>query len=311
MKNTLFLIGMFLYSVPAVSSDSLMLQGKDLWGIQIPSVGYSDVTTPFPSLVSDTTININSGMTAVIPDTTILSEMPYFKYEPLMLDGGISFRVEDRTFAVKMGFLKGQYDDYVKTYKPKLVVFASDVTEFINGDDNHLFIQTMDIISGNSHEYSMSLNPLDNNSKRVEFGYSSGRITVFLMGQEELIAQWDLNELLKAWAKAAEKNVLQYNGKRIYAVPQVINDYMHDVDRFGYVLSEGSPLYHTTGLPLDFMEVCRHPKYQDLFSYKPVGYSIPLGIALEKRPEGGWLVRGIDSDELSAALDDEAADTSR
>jgi hypothetical protein len=243
----------------------------------------------------------------IIPDPTI----PEYPYEDLCFGGALTFSAGGRDFSVKLGFEKGHYDDYVKTYKPKRVIFTGYILH--NAERPHDCMPiTMDILDKVNGEYA---DEYTFEKEKMIFSAVGGNLSVTLKnkvdGSSSEVAYFSYADMLNAWKKHAEKFAVNYNGKKLYVIPQ---GYVHDDARgipFGFILSEGNPLYYATGLPLDYVELLRAQPWDGTVSYKPVGYSIPLGIALEKRPGNGWGIRDITSEEIYAALNDEAMDTAQ
>lgn len=253
------------------------------------------------------------GSPAVENSETIISDptVPEYPYENLCFGGALSFSAGGRDFSVKLGFEKGHYDDYVKTYKPKRVIFYGYITH--NAERPHDCEPiTLDILDKDNGQY------VDEDTfeqEKMIFNAAGGNLSVTLKnkvdGSSSEVANFSYADILNAWKKYADKFAVNHNGKKLFVIPQ---GYVHDDARgvpFGFILSEGSPLYHATGLPVDYVELLRAQPWNGTVSYKPVGYSIPLTIALEKRPEGGWKLREMDPTELTEALDQEDAETER
>jgi len=234
----------------------------------------------------------------------------------LYLNGGMSFEYKGEVISFKAGFKKGYYDSYVQNYKPVPVLIVTKVTDIVKSSGSIAgFGKTMDILRRDASEPSDTL-PVGEYPDVLEF-YCTGKDLLInlknLQTQEkEWLATVSVKDLYRAWTDNAGSYSMQYNDKKIFVVPQQFKDpVQYDTWHFGFVLSEASPFYHTTGLPLDFVELYRYDRNAETYEFKPVAYSIPLGVAFEKKPEGGWNIRDIKDDELSAALDDEALDTLR
>lgn len=313
MKPLLSFICVALFAFHSYAADFLAVPGNALWGEQVQSPDIPDIPTSVP--VSAEFFASNTLKSDAVLKDPIIQDFPNYPYGDIFYHGGLSFKLEGRAYSLKLGFRRGHYDDYVKTYKTKRVLFFSEVTDFIAGDWPDISSQLLDIIDGDKHG-ALSFSPVSTGAaEKFKFIYSAGCILIYLYnektGEETYLVDLTVRDLAKAWANDAERYAFTYDGRKIYAVPQLISDYSKDAEEFGYVLSENAPFHYTTALPLDFMALVRRKYSEDLFSYKPVGYSIPLGIAFEKRQENGWTLREIHPGELHDALNDEAGDTAR
>lgn len=214
-----------------------------------------------------------------------------------------------------MGFKKGHYETYVKNYKTKPVLIVSEVTDIVKSSASYANSSGVlfDICGEGERKRMYSVA-----GDSLEFACYGTSVEVSVVDEitqkRELFLQLAISDIRQKWAENAERYAMPSKGKTIYMIQQNFSDPKDMLNEvFGFVLSESSPFYHTTGLPLDFMELYRYDWSTEMYKYKPVAYSIPLGIALEKSEQGShtWDMREMRDDELSDALDDEALDTSR
>ena len=235
--------------------------------------------------------------------------------------GGVSFEYKGSTISVKMGFKKGHYEPYVKNYKTEPVLIVAEMMYFVQSShtDDVRFPAVMDIF-GSEKNIATYLFWKDGRYQNLEFTNDGSDVYVYGLDEtgnkREYLLMLDLPLLLQAWAENAKRYAMPYNDKTIYAVQQLLPRMPDGTtglkDVFGWVLSKSSPLYHTTGLPLDFVELYHKKWDTSIYEYKPIAYSIPLGIALVKSEvEVSWNMRDITPEEISDALDDEAMDTAK
>ena len=232
----------------------------------------------------------------------------------LYIDGALIFKFEEVKYAVKMGYRKGRYSEYEKNYKAKQVFIVSEISNYLNGDDKQVFPTTLDIIDG---ENNIGEYPIAHPDSTLVFEHISNELRVYHLvnpktGFKKLIKTFLLKDIRQAWTENAERYTIQQNERKIYLIPQGVDkriDWKMEIV-MGFVLSEGAPYYHTTGLPLDFVELLRYDDSIEGFSYKPVAYSLPMNFAFEKKQAGNWNVRDIVSSELDDVLNDEAQDIS-
>lgn len=256
-------------------------------------------------------LSASDGIKTGISLNTDISEPSVYDME-LYVKGGLLFKVKDRTFVLKIGFEKGQYDSLVQGYKPRCLLLLTDLTGFLSGDSDLISAIPLHIVENN---HSSSDEVWMSEYKRMKLKRISQEMHISVVdkktGNEEPVTIITLPELAQAWARNAENFSMPYNGRKIYAVPQWLPDVVFG-EPFGYVLSEETPLSPNTGLPLDFVTLSRWDgSAVKNRVYKPVGYSIPLCMALEKLPQGGWELREMESSELTDALDQENEETER
>lgn len=251
------------------------------------------------------------------------SAWPLYTDSELYFYGGVSFEYKGSTISVKMGFKKGHYEPYVKNYKTKPVLIVAEVTGIVISSDSIVrFPMVMDILSSDGENKATYILWKDGRYQNLEFKFNKYGSTVEVFTTDETTDKREplldlrLSILLQAWAENAKRYAMPYDDKIIYVVQQLLPWERYDAiagpkDIFGWVLSESSPLYHTTGLPLDFVELYRCSSIStDMCEYKPITYSIPLGIALEKSELGpSWNMRDMTKDELKAAINEEINDT--
>jgi hypothetical protein len=112
------------------------------------------------------------------------------------------------------------------------------------------------------------------------------------------------NSLSSAWGENAKKYSKCYGTNMEYFVPQAYS--IKPTFMYGYVVSEYAPFYPNSGLPLDFINLY---KTGTTYEYKPMAYSIPLGLSFKYLGAQGqpwtWTVNNLTQEDLQAALADE------
>lgn len=298
MKKLVSVISLFLSAAPLAASDIPMLQAAQARDIAAISAAVPPAAGPLRLAADKPKMLVNA-----------YPGRPGVTDEDLCVNGGVTFQFRNYKYALKLGFRKGKYDNYVKNYKTSRVLLLTDMTYYSSKATlDELFPMLVDIVDTTGSTSFERFLGTDEGLVIKKFSSYLDMIYVNkTTGEEELVLSVKLSELAKNWAADAERYALKYNGRKIYAVPQVLPEYSETGNPFGFVVSEGSPLYHTTGLPLDFVEVYRYNFDTDLTLYKPVAYSIPMSIAFEKKDDGDWDIRDINSQELTDVLDDDAA----
>lgn len=305
MKKLVSVISLLLSAAPLAAFDIPMLQGAHAGDIAAFSAEVPLAAGPLrlaPTDMPKMLVNAYPGR-------------PGGTQQDLYVNGGVTFQFKDHKFALKLGFRKGKYDSYVKNYKTYRVLLLTDLTYYESRANlDEMFPGLLDIVDNPDDDSYEAFISSDENLVIKRFAkFLDATYVNKATGEEEEVFSTKLSDLAQNWAADAEKYAMKYNGRKIYAVPQMLpEDYATgNGNPFGFVLSEGSPLYHTTGLPLDFAEVYRYDFDTDLTLWKPVAYSIPMSIAFEKKENGDWDIRDITPQELTDVLDDDAASAAR
>lgn len=308
MKIATYFICMVALAVPVNAVDFSSMQSMNAADIAIAPSAVDSILVP--AHPSQTVLSI---LPKTRLDNRVIPGFPERTEEELFVKGGLSFSLKSASgetilCVLKLGFQKGHYDDYVQNYKTKPVLIFS-LPDFTDGLSESMYTRVYDLIEGDVHSTSVEMNE----NEKIFISVLDKSVSISLHNKKNadtgMIAETTINALRKAWADNAERYAAQYNGQKIYLVQQELHIWIEDWHGFGFVMSKGTPFFHTTSLPLDVVELSRYYYADDATVFKPVAYSIPMDLALEKRQEGGWTLRGIKSEEFNAALDDEAMDT--
>lgn len=205
-------------------------------------------------------------------------------WEKLIIAGGIEHNFSGHKLSIKLGFLRGSFDSYSQTYRAVPGIILCDIT----ADAVHPFILagagknyqsgTLNVwieFNGNFLEIKNNNNP----SESVSFSYF---------------------DLLANWEAFAFSYCSDFLGERHCIVPQRIwNGYYN---QYGFVATKGSPLYHTTNLPQDFIELFKQEAQN--ISFKSIAYSLPLRAAFVPSPNQKyvWQVRPMTASEIGETM---------
>lgn len=198
-------------------------------------------------------------------------------------NGAISRNFSGHTVNVKFLFLRGNYDSYTQTYKSVPAVSVHDVTAAIMGTR---------ILSGESNNFTFK-------DLSLYVGFAGKTITLKNnnVPSESVTLQYE--DLLSAWADNAVKHCSMHLAAKYCLVPQRYWDGAH---RYGFVVSANTPLYYTTGLPQDFVELYKTENGDA--SFKPIAFSLPLRSAFVLSPDQKylWEFRPMTAEEVGDAM---------
>jgi hypothetical protein len=248
----------------------------------------------------------NSDIGASTAPAAAVSTMPpvglTWDYTPkeLYVDGGDAFKDQGRKYSLKLGFMRGAYEPFVKNYKSIPVFILTDITD---GPEKFLV-------------WNAGLVELDEpfiinayGGKQLSVLLKQNEVTVFRHKSKdapgEKVAVFPYKELRALWAENAARYKVILNSGPAYFVPQAFYN-QSGCNSVGYVASMPDPYFADTGLPLDFVELYRYTKAST--DRRRTTYSIPLGISLTLSADNGkkWMVNEIEKTSLYDALDDEA-----
>jgi hypothetical protein len=203
-----------------------------------------------------------------------------------------NFTLNGNNLAIKLGFIRGDFDSYSQTYKAKPVVALRNV------DANLVF-------------------SFIRFGQRVDNGWNtaatSGRVFVGFQAQSVEVTDFydatksvsiPYSELVSKWSEHASAYCSWYAGKKYCLVPQTFWDGSYH--QSGFVLSEGGPLYSTTSLPQDYVGLFREEPSSFTPSYRPIVYSLALRLAFVLSPnqKNVWEIRQMTTAEVGEAMVD-------
>jgi hypothetical protein len=201
----------------------------------------------------------------------------------MLNNGAISLNFSGHTVYVKLLFLRGNYDSYTQTYKSVPAVSVHDMTASLLGEC---------VFAGESNTFKYG-------GMSLYVGFAGKTITLKNnnVPSESVTLQYE--DLLSAWAANAEKHCSMHLAAKYCFVPQYYWDGAH---RYGFVVSANTPLYYTTGLPQDFVELYK-TKNGDT-SFKPIAFSLSLRSAFVLSPDQKyiWEFRPMTAEEVGEAM---------
>jgi hypothetical protein len=132
----------------------------------------------------------------------------------------------------------------------------------------------------------------------VEFKDKTVTLKNNSLASESVALQY--GDLLSAWATNAEKYCAIHLGLKYCFVPQ--HHWDGSAHHYGLVVSANAPLYYTTGLPQDFVELYKNEN-GDL-NLKPIAFSLPLRSAfvLSTTQKFLWEFRPMTAEEVGEAM---------
>ncbi|MHB0997251.1 MAG: hypothetical protein ACYC2I_12850 [Elusimicrobiales bacterium] len=199
-------------------------------------------------------------------------------------NGAVMRQIGGHTIYVKALFLRGNYDAYTQTYKSVPAVSIHDATA-------SLMAQVL--LSGQSNNFSFKgLNLY------VEFKDKTVTLKNNSLASESAALQY--GDLLSSWAANAARHCAMHLSAKYCFVPQ--HHWDGAAHHYGLVVSSNTPLYYTTGLPQDFVELYK-TENGDL-NFKPIAFSLPLRSAfvLSTTQKFLWEFRPMTPDEVGEAM---------
>lgn len=233
-------------------------------------------------------------------------------YQTVDIDsaGRWPFEWKGKKYAVKLLFMRGAYDTYVKTFKARPYFCLQDITDPAGA-------------------LTWPYRPLDG-SEAVNFYFENegwddylsvarngGNLTVSACDKDDKCSEllsFAARLLYEDWRAMSKDRALPVAGRKLFLVPQL--SYDGETMAYGYVISENSPLYFTTGMPQDYVQLFRDGS-DGFYDFRPKAYSLATKLVFEMAPpaEGdihpSWTVREMDGTEIQEALDEMLANRSR
>lgn len=201
--------------------------------------------------------------------------------------GAKTFEFEGSTYAIKLSFVRGQYDPFAKTFKAEARYTLADVTKVY---DTVTYWHAR-VMKGDIETFGIGGN------KELWIFLSNGTVIVKCYdktaGKSSEVVSFPYKELRDLWAQNAWADMYWINGKNYFFVPQQTWD--GAVVRGGFVISQGEPFYYTSAMPIDYVELYR---VQDgLTTYTPIGYSVPTMKAFDFLGQDTWMARDMTTEE--------------
>lgn len=199
-------------------------------------------------------------------------------------NGAISCQLGGHTIYAKFLFLRGNYDPYTQTYKSVPAVSVHDATAALVAPV---------VLSGQGFSFTF---------KDLSFyvGFKGKAVTLRNnnVSAESVTLQYE--DLLSAWAANAAKHCGLHLTGKYCLVPQYYWD--GAANHYGFVSSANTPLYYTTGLPQDFVELYKTENGET--SFKPIAFSLPLRSAFVLSPDQKyiWEFRPMTAEEVGEAM---------
>lgn len=201
----------------------------------------------------------------------------------MLNNGAIIRNFSGHAVYVKFLFLRGNYDSYTQTYKSVPAVSVNDVTTSLMGAR---------IMSGESNTFAFK-------DLSLYVGFAGKTITLKNNNAPSESVTLQYEDLLSAWAANAEKHCSMHLAAKYCFVPQHYWDGAH---HYGFVVSGNTPLYYTTGLPQDFVELYKTENGDT--SFKPIAFSLSLRSAFVLSPGQKyiWEFRPMTAEEVGEAM---------
>lgn len=225
----------------------------------------------------------------------------------LQYTGSWNFELKDRKYAIKLGFRQGTYDSYAKTFKARpILTLIRDVSD----TEGEGFVNFTRLVYLDELESEGLISFYADNNDYLSISKTAGKLTAQDCNLDtekcEDISTVNIRELYTAWGKTAEAFPALVGERKIYAMPQL---FFEDVIKYGYVVTERSPFYYTTGAPQDFVELFRKDGEGNM-SFRPKAYSLVLGLTFELKSSEypqTWTVREILESEVQDAINESLA----
>lgn len=218
-----------------------------------------------------------------------VTEFLYWRsWEDLYRKGGVDVQFQGRKLMVKLGFIRGSFDSYTQTYKAEPVINL-----FVNESESAMFPY---LRSGQSARYVWT-NTVGTLNITIEFLGQAVKISNNANTSEQVIVSY--SGLLTTWADSASSYCSGHLAKNYCIVPQRLwNGSLYNL---GWVVTENTPLYFTTAMPQDYVELFLQEPTAPEFkkSYKPISYSLPLRLTFVLSPSQAdvWEIRQMTAEE--------------
>lgn len=196
---------------------------------------------------------------------------------------GVDHQFAGHKLTVKLGFVRGVFDAYTQTYK------AEPVIKLIDSSDNLTYPYLRVGPSKNYIGGSLDV--------RIEFNGQTVDILNYKNTAERVKIPYA--DLLAKWTAYASRNCSNHLGKKYCLVPQYLWD---GARRYGFVATANTPLYYTTNLPQDYVEL--YKEEAGTINYKPIAYSLALRLAFVLSPDQRdiWEIRVMTPEEIGEAM---------
>lgn len=230
--------------------------------------------------------------------------------DQLIVNGAWRLNVNGRTFYIKLGFRRGQYDAAAKTYKARAALLPFEILSTVDDITTYTMWQ-LGYLDDLENNYSYEFQPADGES--IEIFNVDGVLEAWYNNQEHSnrIATLRLSQFYRNWEAFAMVDCLGFSGRDFCMTPQVFFD--KGVIKYGVVATRDTPLHAVTGQPQDFVEL--FSRGDSGFSYRETAYSLPLGVTFRRGPEASglqvWEARPMKKEEIPAAQDEVLSGRSR
>ncbi|HAH31129.1 MAG TPA: hypothetical protein DCL44_02325 [Elusimicrobia bacterium] len=263
-----------------------------VWGIMsgMPKVSAADFQNQSGSMLNEIKTYLKgTGQEAIsLAANTEVPVAPEFvgwdaTGDNLLINGGVSRQFSGHTLVAKLGFIRGNFDSYTQTYKTETVVTVYDWTANIICP-YYSVGQNMKSVFGDLEVQVIF------NGQTVEIQNNKNT-------SEQATIQY--SDLVASWTSYASGNCSTHLGTKYCLVPQYLWNGVH---RFGFVATTNTPLYYTTNLPQDFIELYKQEPSN--INYKPIAYSLALRLAFILSPDqkNSWQIRPMTSEEVGEAM---------
>jgi len=241
------------------------------------------------------------------PSATLTWDAP-----PILLDYNKDWVIEfkGRQYTVKLDFRQGTYDAYGKAFKARPIVSLNDVTDM---DASGTVICSQFVYLDELTGDGTTLFYVDETSD-LTLQKIGNVITVQSCNMEagtcEDVESRSIGELYAFWELVTKEFPVTIGARKFYMMPQ---DFLDGVFKSGYVVTEKSPLYYTTGQPQDYVELFKTDE-DGKWQFRPKAYSLALGLTFELTGSAvpfTWTVREMLDSEVLDAINESLANRGR
>jgi len=204
--------------------------------------------------------------------------------EDLTVAGWNDFVLDGHKLSVRVRFINGGFDQYAKTYKAAPV------------------IQLKDFDKGLTYPYVRVGERRTFVGEKLDVGLEFNKPTIIIRNHLNPTEQKTLqySELLKAWNELALRTCSDRLGRKICLYSQTMWD--GTAWRYGFVVTEDAPLYYTTNLPQEYVELYKFEGGE--WIYKPTAFSPATRLAFIYAPNviKSWRIREMTDEELGEVI---------
>ena len=215
--------------------------------------------------------------------------------DPYNLKAGIDVQFLGQRTTVTLGFIRGSFDAYTQTFKTEPVISLH-----VNGNTN----TSPYVRPGQALDSYWSGTGWDSH---LITKFDGNYVTISNFKNPSEMAFVYLSDLREKWKIGASRYCSKHLNKKYCLVPQNLwNDSREH--QSGFVITENTPLYYTTSMPQDYVDLFKQRPPDYAFNFKPIAYSLALRLTfvLSDPVMQVWQIRQMTAEEAADVMLDES-----